>query len=771
MHDSRKTFLNVLLENLLNFFNIITVGLLIIFVINKSYIYLIPLALSICASIISFILNLKHYVLTSKIDQRINVLINGNEQEKAFSNIKTGEDVVLYPGDRVNFVGKVKSGIFFVDDSSINGTTRLVKKSAGSFVIKGEVVVEGSGVVEVTELERRFAKVTPIQETRLNKRINSLNIIFSSIAFLVVLITFIFDKEKLDNVLKCALLALPCLLNILLTVYLLVKRKKVNEGIEIFDYSFLSELQDVDVVCLDKTGTLTTGEFDVFKTVILSQTSFSTIAVDPNRAFEQVVSNIIKTTKEKGSYFSSLQKHFVYDVSKIIDESSPLHKNGLYSAITVKGGNTYAIGEADNFELANLESASSIISEYEASGYRVLVLVESKNPLKSGLIDGKSTAIGLIVLQETIRESAKQLIEYCLNNGKQIKVISGDRIAAVSEISRKAGLENLNKATSIKLVPFEKLSLLLEEDVVFADATPSQKAFIVKELQKNGHKVAFIGNGDNDTQAMKTANVAISISGSSPSAIKCSHACVSSSFTLTPSFLKESKRFKGKMDAVTAIAYSQTAFASVYLVVFLIASFINKAIYNPFGYNHLMMWSLFGVLIPSIVLLAEKSDEFKQKCFFRNIIANIALLVVPIGVMYILQLLQYKGVGYFGLPSDLNDVHETLITSNVVNNLSYLSLLVMSLVIAYNHFSSFNKYRTVSFLCIILIPVIYAILLGFSVDGVSIITQIDSKELNPINYFVMCIITLGCSALYLLVLDIIATMKGENSDVKSKSRN
>ena len=770
MHDSRKTLLNVFIDNLVNVFNITTVILLIVLLINKSFAYAIPLALSLCASIVSLLLDLKRYVLTSKIEQRINVIVNGNEQEKPYSSLKTGQDVVLYPGERINFVGKVKSGIFFVDDSLINGTTKLVKKTTGSSVIKGEVVVEGSGVVEVTEIKTRFAKPTLVKETGLRKRIKLFNLAFSAIVLLVLVLTFIFDKNRLNDVVLCSISAIPYLLNIVIVIFLLIKAKNGDKDISIYDYSFLSELQDVDVVCLDKTGTLTTGKYEIFKTIIISQASFSTIALDPNRAFEQTISNIIKTTKETGGYYSTLQEHFIYDVSKIIEESSPLKKNGLYSAATVKGGSTYALGEVDSFELANLEAANSIISEYQATGYRVLVLVESKNPLKTGLIDGKPTAIGLIVLQETIRESAKELIEYCLKNGKQIKVISGDRIATTSEICRKAGLENIGRATSIKLVPSEKVALLLDQDVVFADATPSQKAFIVKELQKNGHKVAYIGNGDNDTQALKVADVAISLASGSPAAIKCSHASVNDSFKLTKAFIAEGRAFKRKMDAVTAIAYSQTAFVSVYLLVFLIASSFNKAIYNPFTYNHLLLWTIFGILLPIIVLLAEKDVEKKGKSFLRNFVASSVLLTSPIAIMFILQLMQYNGLGYFGLPSDLNEMHETLITSSTVNNLSYLSLTVMSLVIVYYHLSPFSKYRTISFVSIILIPVVYAVLLAFSVDGVSIITQIETKELNPINYFVMGVITVICSALYLLVLDIVSTIKGEGTDVKSKSR-
>lgn len=770
MHDSRKTLLNVLFDNLLNLFTLATIGLLIILLINQSYIFIIPLALSLCASIVSLLLNIKHYLLPPNNRQRVNIMKDGQEYEKTYSALKVGSEVSIYPGDTINFVGRVKSGIFFVDESSINGSTKLVKKIEGSSVIKGSVVVEGGGFVEVTELERRFGKITKVQITSFNKRIKLLNFVFSAILIVAFLITFIFFKDRLDNFSKCAILGLPCLLNIVLVIYFIVQSNKTDKNIEIYDCSFLSELQDVDVVCLDKTGTLTTGKYEIFKTVILSQTSFSTVALDPNRAFEQMVSNIIKTTKEKGGYYSSLQNHFVYDVTKIIEDFSPLRRNGLYSAITVKGGSTYALGEVENFDLANTDSASSIIDEYQMMGYHVLVLVESKKPLNYGLIEGKSTAIGLIILQETLRESAIELIDYCLKNGKNVKVISGDRIATVSDLCRKAGLENLDKATSVKYVPSEKLSLLVEEDVVFADATPSQKALIVNELKNNGHKVAYIGNGDNDTQALKAANVAISLASGSRAAIKCSHACVNDSFALSQTFLNESKTFKGKVDAVTSILYSQVVFTLFYLFAFMIAASVNNTIYNPFEVNHLWIWTLFGMLAPVILLLVGKNSVFKQRSFFRNFAANSLLLIVPIGAMYILQLLQYSGKGYFGLPSDLNDLHEMLITSSVVNNLSYLSLLIVSLFIAYNHFLPFNTFKTIGFVSIVSLPVAYAILLAFSVDGLSFITQIDTKGINPINYFVMGVASLSCSAFYLFVLDVIATLKGENPNAKSKSR-
>ena len=161
---------------------------------------------------------------------------------------------------------------------------------------------------------------------------------------------------------------------------------------------------------------------------------------------------------------------------------------------------------------------------------------------------------------------------------------------------------------------------------------------------------------------------------------------------LFPNRAMFSKQYKTmKIQGIQWVAIATTAFSLFYLLAFMVAGLFNQTIKNPFEYNHLLMWLLFGILIPVILLLIDKNDNLKQKSFLRNFISASLLLIDPIGVMYILQLLQYYSVGYFGLASDLNDMHETLITSSVVNNLSYLALIVLSLVTAYNHYSPFNK--------------------------------------------------------------------------------
>ena len=774
MHDSRKTLLNVLIDNILNPLNMVIVIIFIILIANKSYLYLIPLALSLTVSIFQFVLNLKQHVFVKKENVRYHVLQNGGETEKVLSEIKIGDEVVLYPDDTVQFVGKVKKGIAFIDESSTNGVTAFTKKTVGSSVIKGMRIVEGSIVVEVTEREKRFARKINIKLSLIEKRLKILNLITALLVLTGILLAFIYDKinntNSLNNVSKASIAAIPFLCNIIFVIFNYIKSKSSDPDMKIIDQTVMSEINDVDVVCLDKTGTITTGEYEVFKTVVLSQTSFKTISLDSNRGFEQTISNIIKTTNERGGYFTVLQDMFVYEVSKVIDDYSSLSNNGLYSAITIRGGKTYALGEVENFELSNSESVSSTINEYVSSGYRVLLLVESKNPLKLGLIDGKSTAIGMIVLEEKIKNNAKSLINYCLEKNKMVKVISGDKLAIVSELCRKAGLENQNLAVSVKGISFEQLDLLIDEYVVFADASPSQKAFIVSKLQKRKKKVLFIGDGDNDCPALKTACAAVALSTGSQNAKRCSQIVIRGDFASFDDLKNKAENTKGKINHLISMCFTQNMFAAFYMIAFAIAKFVNNNFSNPFEYQYLFIWTIFGIIVPVIILLLEpERTSYRQKGFYRNLTGDSLMMILPVGLIFIGQLLQYHGVGYFAIPSDMNELHETLITSKVACNLSYLAIIISSLIVVYNHYAPFNSYRMIGFMVTIIIPLIYAVLLGLNIDSLYIITQIDTRTIVPANYFAMLICVAACAALYIFVLNVIEIARGETDYAKNKS--
>ena len=510
---------------------------------------------------------------------------------------------------------------------------------------------------------------------------------------------------------------------------------------------------------------------EVFKIVPIQHTALSTISRDDNRAFSQIISDVVKGNNETEGYFAALRDYFFYDLSKVVEYSSPLSKNGLYSLASFKGGKIYAVGDIDNFDLSNKEAMVSAANEYIGLGYKVLLLVEAKNIAKTGLIEGKSNGIGLIVLQETVKENIKIMIENLYQNHCDIKVISGDTLLNTSEACRKAGIANSEKAVSISKMSFEQLELIIDQNVVFANASMSQKAFIVENLRKNGHKVAFVGDGDNDTQAMKAADLALAVNDSSESALMCSHLKMDDQFVYDEETILASKKQNSNAKGIMVLNLSQSIAMAVFGLVFTIFNLFKNIVINPFTFNHVIMWTIFGVLLPSLLLMFDRRNkEYSKGSFQRNLIVASFAFIIPILTIYAFQLINYYGLGFIAIKSDYNELHEMIITSQVANNLSLLVLIVVSMFVTFKNFQPLNTYRIIALLSIFIVPIIYFVLLGFSIDSLNKITGITTNMITPVQYFVGIAASVISGSLYLLILNIVEIIKGEYTYAKSKSR-
>ncbi|MBO4668014.1 MAG: hypothetical protein J5666_07840, partial [Bacilli bacterium] len=377
--------------------------------------------MALTSSIFRLVLNIKHYVIYRPFNWTCHVLVDGVETEKRFIKLKAGDQVCVYPREKINFTGIIRKGLVFVDESKIDGRTKAVKKVVGDTIKQGTIVINGNAVVEVVSLEKQICRPNKVQNTFIIRALKLFNDVFGGVVVLLILLTFIFNKENLHNTALGCVATLPFFMNILITIYLYIE-SKVYHSFKSHDRTGIAYLSRVDTFCFDKTGTITDLHFEVFKALPLQASAFSSVSSDTARGMSQIVADVIKTTNENGGYYKALREYFIYDASKAVEHSSPVYDNGLYSLATFVGGKTYAIGNPDNFDLSNRESISGMINEYRALGYYVLLLVEAKNLSKTGLIEGKSTGIGLIVLQEKLNNNILQMIQNIHNNGGTIKV-------------------------------------------------------------------------------------------------------------------------------------------------------------------------------------------------------------------------------------------------------------------------------------------------------------------------------------------------------------
>ena len=771
MKNTRKSLWNIINDNLVNVFNLAIVTVLLLFVITNSPVYIIPFVLYLGASIFNFYVEYSSYFKVKINRSTVHILSNGLQIEKPFNKLKKDDEVFVYPNDLVEFVGEVKEGIVFVNEGKINGKTKPVRKAPGEHVRIGSVVISGTAVIRVITLEGKQAKNVGYQLTSISSYTKWINLGLGALTLVAIIISMAASLSKgglsIDNNLQAALLTLPGLINLLITTLLLLEKNNLKKNqVDLIDQTALSEIDDVDVVCLEKTGIITTGQYEVFKIVPIVSAAFSSIPSNVNTAFAQVISDVVKTNNERGGWFNALNESFHYDVAKIVVDSCSLRDNGVYSAASFKGGKTHAIGVPENFDFSNQESVYNFINQYRFMGYRVLVLVESKNPLKSGLIDGKCVGIGIIVLQEKMRESAVKLIKYFQEKGNIIKVISGDDKECVTDICRKAGIDVANKVMSLDGMTFEQLEMIIDSQSVFTDASLSQKEFIINKLKQGGHKVLYIGDADVDSNALKKSNVALSLNTSSSVAKKCSQFVVDESFDDFETLNKVGKRQKYIINTTMTLFYSQAISISLFALIFSIANLFDNNLVNPFTFLHLWMWFVFGALIPSLVILFDKHIPNKKIHFKTTLVVSSLAYIIPVAFIYLFQIIELNGGGFFGIPSDLTDLHEPLNSSQVANNLSHLVLLAVSLFVIYRQLSPVNNHRLLVFILLAVVPAIYFVLLGFNVDSISLITNIDSSILTVGNYFAGGLLAFVGGSIYIVILNVIDVIKGEYSDVK-----
>lgn len=764
MNNSRKTLWNILNHNIVNVFTLSIVVLMVFSIISGSYLYLIPLALALIANIITLVLDLRSYCFVLPKKQRI-ILITGNkEREVNASSIKAGSYVKVKPGDYLSFYGKIARGFLLVS-SNHNGKAFPIKKSVDNHVYYGEVVLDGIAILEVGSTEIvSYLKHNKVKDNNVIKRVRYINELFGLLcAILIIFGLFTGLNENLDlsSIVKTSLLSLPCLFSVLIAAFAIVQAK--NKDIKVNEAFATVGTKDFDTLCIDKTGTITDDKYSIYKLVPLINDPLQLALEQPNVVLSQIISNVLRATKEDNPIFQCLNEKYDFEQSRIVELVSPYANNGKYSAASFKGGKTYAIGKYENFSFSNDERVKRTVLEYTSIGYEVLVVVENNSYLENGEIQGKVQGVGVIVLQEHIRENAHLLFENLQSRSINIKVISGDDVLTAYEIARQVGIENAEKKIDIKNIAIEELDYLIDDYVVFGNASIDQKQYIVQYLQKHGHKVAYVGDHDNDTQALKSADVSVAMESGSVNAKKCAQIVIEDlSIETIEKIEKKAKQVHHNVLSASIPFYSQAAFVALFGIAFAIAHLINKEIVNPFNFEALALWTVLGVLIPSgLILFDNFKNEKPLRIYWKTLFSSIGLPAFIVSTILVLQLIQYLAGGYFGFKLDFDDANKALITSNNAYQVCYLALFISSLVIVYNTFPpQGSKYRFIAFLSLVGVASALIVLMLFGVD-ISLVTGIDMNSLNWPSIYLSGFMALLYSSIYLFIVYIFKTFKGE----------
>ncbi|HAN44017.1 MAG TPA: ATPase P [Ruminococcaceae bacterium] len=390
----------------------------------------------------------------------------------------------------------------------------------------------------------------------------------------------------------------------------------------------LETLARTDMLCLDKTGTITNGEIAVSQVIEFN-------GADSEYIFS-AMNAIVKYSVDDNSTAKALKQFFSKNSDWRCVSFAPFSSARKHSVYTFENEGTFYLGAAEFILKEQYDCYKKAIEEYTYNASRAILLAHSKT--NSDIIN----PIAIIALHEEIRENAAETIEYFYKQGVNIKIISGDDPRTVSQIAKKAGVVNYDKfIDAVKLNEYNDILECVDKYTVFGRVTPEQKKQIVMALKNKGYTVAMTGDGVNDILALKEADCSIAMNSGSDAAKSVSQlVLLNSDFSSMPCIVAEGRRVINNIQRASSLFLVKTIFSFVLAVItiFLEASY-------PFIPIQLTLISTLTIGIPSFFLALEPNENKISGKFLKNILQNAlpgALTIVVSLICIIILSKQYS---------------------------------------------------------------------------------------------------------------------------------
>ncbi|MBR2344015.1 MAG: HAD-IC family P-type ATPase [Clostridia bacterium] len=677
---SGKSYLEIIRDNLFTYFNMIWAAVAVILILVGSASNLTFLAVIIPNLLISTIQEIRAKAAVERLsvttEPRALVVRDGRLTEINSKQIVLGDVMKLSIGKQILSDAIVTEGSCEVNESLLTGESVPVKKAAGdrllagSFLVSGEVLAEvdrvgkDNYVHKIEKEAKAFKKPASNLFHDLNSLIMSIGAIIIPIAAATAVMNWVSyknDFEGFELVKKIvemtagsvvgmipAGIYLLITLTLSLSVITLARKKTLVQ-----DMYSIEMLASADVICLDKTGTITDGTMRVSEVISLDGTEMHDI-VDIVAYLEGIDNGQNQTSR-------ALSLHFGRQSGEILGQI-PFSSDRKFSAANIAEVGCYAIGAPHFVPCYTDLELDALVNEHAARGERVLLLSRLES------LEGEGLPVALIAIEDTIRPNAKETIARFQNNGVAVKVISGDHARTVASIAERVGIRDADKFISCEGLSDEELVLAAENHTVFGRVTPEQKVLLIKTLKQAGHTVAMTGDGVNDTLALKEANCAIAMADGSEVARKISQIVLTESdFGALPAVVTEGRR------CINNVRQSATLFLMKTIFTILISLFsIVTAQGYPFAPNNFLFLELFVIGLASVLLAVEPNDKriegsFIGTVFVKSVPCALAMFI-PVAITLLIGLF---GGGTIGVETR-NSVAMCVVTLVGFINLIYI---------------------------------------------------------------------------------------------------
>ena len=658
--SSDVTLAGIIRENLFTYFNLIFLLITICLCLVGSFRNLTFLPVIIANIMIGIVQEWRSKSLLDRLaimtEPKADVLRDGTRTQIASDELVEGDVVYFSSGHQVPADGCVLEGELMVNESLLTGEAELILKTAGSQLLSGSFVVSGTGCARLTKVgaesysAKLTAKAKAFDKKENSEMIRSLDRLVRIVGIAIIpLAGLLFWQQHYVNHIEirgavtgtvAAIIGMiPEGLYLLASVAMAVSAMRLAMSkVLVHNMKSIETLARADVLCIDKTGTITENSMSVKDLVLLSPDN----CIDKDE-LELVVGDFAACMSSDNATIRAIKERFTRKSGRRPEKIVPFSSEYKFSGASFSD-KTYVMGAPEFILREDYPIYAGEVEPFTTYGYRVLMFAEYDGVIERKPLTGKAVPIGMIILMNPVRANAPETFRYFAEQGVAIKVISGDNPLTVSEVARQAGIEGADKFVDASSLTDEELKEACESFVVFGRVRPDQKQLLVKTLKNNGHTVAMTGDGVNDVLALKDADCSIAMaSGSDAAAHTAQMVLLDSDFARMPYVVSEGRRVVNNIERTASLFLVKNIF-SLCMSLFSIL----LAVKYPLEPSQVSLISMFTIGIPAFFLSLESnhdriSGHFLTNVFLKALAAGLTDFIVISALVIFCQEFRVRG--------------------------------------------------------------------------------------------------------------------------------
>lgn len=629
---SFKTNKQIVLQNIFTYFNLIFIVLAVLLCLVSSYKNLTFLPVILANTGIAIYQEIRSKKILDNLSvlnaAKVTVVRNGVANKIDMEELVLDDVILLETGQQIPADGYVLDGKLQVNEALLTGEADEILKEVDDYLMSGSFVVSGKAYVRldkvgydsyISQLTAKAKKMGGGEQSEmiasLNKLIKWIGIIIIPIGITLFSQSYFFNGNTIKEsvvAMEAALIGMiPEGLYLLTTIALAMSAARLaKQRVLLHDMKSIETLARVNVLCVDKTGTITENQMSVQKLVIAKNEQ----AEQQATRIQELISDYAKAMANDNATMQAIKTYFNKPTDQEPLSILPFSSVQKFSSVTFADG-VYVLGAPEMVLRERFETVKNEFSQYADQGYRVLVFGSYQGILSEALLEAEVIPLAYLLIANPIRKEAPDTFAYFKEQGVAIKVISGDNPQTVSTVALQAGIANADQYIDVSQLAEEDYLSAVEKYTVFGRVKPEQKMQFV-QLLKQKNTVAMTGDGVNDILAMKEADCSIAMASGNEATIQAAQvALLDSDFSRMPEIVAEGRRVVNNIERSASLFLVKNIFSfllSVFSVLF--------ALTYPLEPSQITLISLFTIGLPSFLLALEENKNRIEGKFIVNVL-------------------------------------------------------------------------------------------------------------------------------------------------------